>query len=382
MSSEIARPTPVYAIGSGVCCPLAMDTEAFVEQVSQLQSSLRRADYFHSGKLMTASGFTSGQLDGIRSRFAGTPLTLFEKISVLAASEALEKAGLKGDAQDTVFILSTTKGNIELLHQGPEVVSIWTSAEKIKNYFGNPNRPVVVSHACISGVLAQITGLRLIRAGRFKHAVVIGADRLSSFVVDGFNAFQALDPEPCRPFDQDRAGLNLGEGAGCMILSARQQGRISGLLLGSGVSNDANHISGPSRTGEELGEAINRALKESRKSPTDVDTISAHGTATRYNDDMESRAFTLAGVSGAAVHSLKAYIGHTLGAAGVLETILALEAMQKQIRVATPGFAVDGTPFPLQVQAKTGRNDKAQLLLKTASGFGGCNAAVIWERPA
>lgn len=371
----------MYALGAGVFCPLADNADTFTQKVYQLQTSLRTADYFQSGKLLTASGFSGPQLDDIRSRFSGIRLSPLEKISVLAASEALDKSGLAGDSAELVFILSTTKGNIECLDGGPKALSMTSSAQAIKNYFNNPNPAVVVSHACISGVLAQIMALRLIRAGRYKHAVVIGADRLSSFVADGFMAFQALDPATCRPFDRDRAGLNLGEGAGCLVLSTQKNDRDMGMLLGGGVSNDANHISGPSRTGEELGHAIRRALADSGKVAREVDTISAHGTATRYNDDMESKAFNFVGVSHATVHSLKAYIGHTLGAAGVLETILALDAMAKHIRVATPGYERAGTPFPLKIEATTGRQE-GRLLLKTASGFGGCNAALIWKRPA
>ncbi len=122
------------------------------------------------------------------------------------------------------------------------------------------------------------------------------ADLISSFIYSGFQSFQAISPNPCRPFDADRDGISLGEAAATVILSANKT--PGSILLGGGsVSNDANHISGPSRTGEELFLAISSALKQSGTSNDEIDFISAHGTATRYNDEMEAKAFHLASMA-------------------------------------------------------------------------------------
>ena len=158
----------------------------------------------------------------------------------------------------TILIISSTKGNISLLETETyndalnKRISLNTSAKLVAEYFQFANQPVVISNACISGLLAIITGMRLIQSGQYEHAVVAGADVISKFVLSGFQSFQAISAEPCKPFDAARNGINLGEGAGTMILSSNKNYSSGIKVIGGSVSNDANHISGPSRTGEEL----------------------------------------------------------------------------------------------------------------------------------
>ena len=182
-------------------------------------------------------------------------------------------------------------------------------------------------------------------------------------------------PKPCKPFDAERDGISLGEAAATVILSADQMpGAL--VLAGGSVSNDANHISGPSRTGEELWLAISRALSQAQIRSSDIDFISAHGTATRYNDEMEAKAIHLAGLENVPVNSLKGYYGHTLGAAGILESIVTMQSMKENILIPTLGFSKPGTEKPVNVVNKFERATLRKCL-KTASGFGGCNAAVV-----
>jgi 3-oxoacyl-[acyl-carrier-protein] synthase-1 len=150
-------------------------------------------------------------------------------------------------------------------------------------------------------------------------------------------------------------------------------------LLGSGVSNDANHISGPSRTGEELAHAIAQALKTSELTPDDIDFISAHGTATVYNDEMEAKAFNYAGMSKIPLNSLKGYYGHTLGAAGVIETIITIHGLLQNELIPTRGFDTFGVPKEINVCSQL-QSKPLKRILKTASGFGGCNAALVVEK--
>ncbi len=237
----------------------------------------------------------------------------------------------------------------------------------------------MVSNACISGVLAIITAMRLIRSGEFDTAVITGADVISKFVVSGFQSFQALSDEVCKPFDHKRDGLNLGEGAGTIILSANKQFANHIKVLGGAVSNDANHISGPSRTGEELAGAINNALKDAGKHAEDIDFISAHGTATMYNDEMEATAITLAGLQNVPLNSLKGNYGHTLGAAGVIETVISLQSLTQGLLMPTTGYRENGVTNAVNVCTEMSATD-AKTFLKTASGFGGCNGAVIFGK--
>ena len=206
--------------------------------------------------------------------------------------------------------------------------------------------------------------------------MVAGADVISRFVLSGFGSFQAISAGPCKPFDQARDGINLGEGAGAVVLSGDQRYRGNLRLRGGSVSNDANHISGPSRTGEELAHVINRSLADARCAPDEIDFISAHGTATPYNDEMEARAITLARVGAAPVNSLKGYYGHTLGAAGLIESIVTLQSMREDRVLPSMGYETNGVTMPLNICTSM-LNAPLDHCLKTASGFGGCNAAII-----
>ncbi|MCG9912250.1 MAG: beta-ketoacyl synthase [Flavobacteriales bacterium] len=279
----------------------------------------------------------------------------------------------------TVLIFSSTKGNIDLLNpDASQPINLWETARKISAYFENPNRPLTVSNACVSGIMAQNLGADLIRCGRYDHAVVFGADILTAFVMSGFGCFKAMSPEPCKPYDAARIGINLGEGAGAVILSSAP-GNENIRITGGGSGNDANHISGPSRTGEGLSIAIKEALHEAECSAETIDFISAHGTATSYNDEMESLAFTDCGLSSAPLHSLKGYLGHTLGAAGLIETAILLESMKRGILLPSAGYTEHGVTGAITVQREV-RQKPIRKALKTGSGFGGCNAATVFEK--
>jgi 3-oxoacyl-[acyl-carrier-protein] synthase-1 len=221
--------------------------------------------------------------------------------------------------------------------------------------------------------------MRLIRSGRCDTVVVAGADVISKFVLSGFGSFQAISAGPCKPFDAARDGINLGEGAGAVVLSGNHRYHGNLRLRGGSVSNDANHISGPSRTGEELAQVITRSLADARCTPEGIDFISAHGTATPYNDEMEARAITLAGVGAASVNSLKGYYGHTLGAAGLIESIVTLQSMREDRILPSVGYENNGVTMPLNI-CTTLLSVPLDHCLKTASGFGGCNAAIIMSK--
>jgi 3-oxoacyl-[acyl-carrier-protein] synthase-1 len=313
-----------------------------------------------------------------------SPYTRFEQLLIDSIADALRQApSIRPDDDRTILIVSSTKGNTHLLdvddHTPAYRIALPGSAALVAKHFNFTQTPIVVSNACISGLLGLITGARLLRSGLFDNAVVTGADVITKFILSGFGSFQALSPGHCRPFDRDRDGINLGEGAGTMILSTSPEYRHGFLLRGGAVSNDANHISGPSRTGEELSHAITQALCDARVVPNDIRFISAHGTATPYNDEMEARAITLAGLQDVPVNSLKGYYGHTLGAAGLIESIVTLASMRENMIIPSMGFENNGVTTPLNICRSITTTD-LDTCLKTASGFGGCNAAVVLSK--
>ncbi|MDR0412252.1 MAG: beta-ketoacyl synthase [Dysgonamonadaceae bacterium] len=307
-----------------------------------------------------------------------TPL---EKAAILSAGRAAEAACLDLSGSRVAFFFSSTKGNIHLLDEKETGFSrdhlyLWHTAQTVAGYFRNPNTPVVVSNACISGASAQIAALRELEAGYCDYAVVTGVDFLSRFIIAGFQSLKALSPAVCRPFDAARSGLNLGEAAATLIYK-RVSGETSGVaLLRGSVRNDANHISGPSRTGEGSFLALQAVMEG--LSPEDTAFINAHGTATSYNDRMEAIAITRAGLHSVYVNSLKGSFGHTLGAAGVLESILSIRALQEGIVLPVPGFETGETDFPLKIATAPVRTTKS-FFVKMLSGFGGCNAALVFK---
>jgi 3-oxoacyl-[acyl-carrier-protein] synthase-1 len=206
----------------------------------------------------------------------------------------------------------------------------------------------------------------------------VGADVISKFVLSGFQSFQAISTGHCKPFDINRTGINSGEGAATIVLSSLPQGAAIKITGGS-VSNDANHISGPSRTGQELCIAINKAISDADLSEKDINYISAHGTATLYNDEMEALALNLANLQSVPVNSLKGYYGHTLGAAGLIESVVAVHSMKEDIVLPSIGFSEMGVSKPINISTGLQKLSLTHCL-KTASGFGGCNAAIIFSK--
>ena len=248
---------------------------------------------------------------------------------------------------------------------------------RVGEFFGIDESDVYyISNACISGVSALIFARRMILSGRYDNMIVVGVDVQNRFIISGFASFKSLSPELCRPYDALRCGLNLGEACGAVMLTKTGTSELVAIDGGS-ASDDANHISGPSRTGDGLYFAMRDAMSEAGVGPADVDMLQMHGTATAYNDEMESKAAGLAGISDVPAQSLKPYFGHTMGASGIIETILAAEELKRGIFLGVKGFEELGVPVPLNVSAENRLITNPHHCLKTASGFGGTNAAVL-----
>ncbi|MBS1916147.1 MAG: beta-ketoacyl synthase [Bacteroidetes bacterium] len=312
--------------------------------------------------------------------------TKFEQLLIASITDGLKNTDIDLRNNKTVLIISSTKGNISLIEteafnrELQERVSLHESAKRVAAYFDHPNKHVIVSNACISGVLALLTGMRLIQSGQYENAIVAGCDVITKFILSGFQSFMAVSTQPCKPFDAERDGVTLGEGAATVILSSNKKYADKIRLAGGSVSNDANHISGPSRTGEELALAINKALKNAGVAASEIDFISAHGTATVYNDEMEAKAISLMNMERVPVNSLKGNYGHTLGAAGLIESIITIHSLQEDIVLPTKNFNESGVSKPINI-CSTLQSAELKNVLKTASGFGGCNGAVVFSKP-
>ena len=304
----------------------------------------------------------------------------------------------------TGIVVATAKGNISALEgrcrSGPFLPSdddkvLFSSMTRCISEFSGVREPDIriISNACISGVSALVAARRMLLVGDYDMVVVVGADTQNRFITSGFASFKSLSQELCRPYDESRCGLNLGEAAGAIALTSMPVRWSCGLdgesgyvtIDGGAVSDDANHISGPSRTGDGLFFAMRNAMKEAGVNAAGIDLLQMHGTATAYNDEMESKAACLAGVQDVPVQSLKPYFGHTMGASGVIETIIAAAEIQKGIIAGTKGYEKSGVRLNVSASNRLiTRNlvmsspaGKINHCLKTASGFGGTNAAVL-----
>lgn len=306
--------------------------------------------------------------------------TKFEQLILLALAPEIKKYSPYFKEQ-CAFILSSTKGNIDDLNPQNSDYLLTRSAKKIAAEIGIQTEPIVLSNACVSGAMAISVAKRLIESKAYKHVLIAAGDVFSSFVFSGFQSFHALSSRPCKPYSKWRDGITLGEAAAAIFVSSDAQafGEPDFEILGDSSINDANHISGPSRTGEGLHLSIENALREAGISAQEIDCVSAHGTATEYNDEMEAQAFNRSGLHNTPVFSLKGFYGHTLGAAGLLETVVTL-ALAKENRVPQSfGYDEHGLTLPLNIVEET-QSMRIQKVLKTASGFGGVNTALVFNK--
>jgi len=374
--------TKVFIASDNIVSPLGNTTAANFSRLKAGISAIEK----HTDTAISAEPFYAALFP--KSAFNNQPdgHTKFEQLCITSVEDAVKNCNLNLSDNQTIFILSSTKGNIGLLENAEADDSVKTqitltySAKKIASHFGFVHQPVVVSNACISGLLALTIGMRFLQSGRYKNAVVLGADTISKFILSGFQSFQAVSNGVCKPFDAGRTGINLGEAAATIVLTTSEQYADNVIISGGAVSNDANHISGPSRTGEELAITIKKAIFQAGITAADIDFISAHGTATIYNDEMEAKAITLAGLQQVPTNSLKAYLGHTLGAAGVVEVVIAAQTMRQSLILPSKGFETMGVSAPINI-CTTLQPVAVKYCLKTASGFGGCNASVVLSKP-
>lgn len=382
----------VYVVSDNIISPVGVTAEINFHALVNNQSGVKEHLLTSvSPTAFYASLFTPEMYAALNTSVTSpASFTKFEQLLVLSINDALQNSGVDIQSAETILILSSTKGNVSLLETAAaddaavkENIGLYTSAKKIAKAFKLANTPLIISNACISGLTALLTGKRLLETGQYKHAIVAGADIITSFILSGFQSFQAISTQPCKPFDAGRNGINLGEAAATIILSAainNQNVKLAPVkITGGAVTNDANHISGPSRSGQELCIAINKAKKQANVSSADIGFISAHGTATVYNDEMEAKAFSLAGMQTIPLNSLKGYYGHTLGAAGIVESVIAIRSLQQNKMIGTRGFQQLGVSMPVNICKET-IDIETNHCLKTASGFGGCNAALVFSK--
>ena len=359
-------------ISDNIISPLGFTTNENLQAIRLGKTALRHYESIEGIPFpFTASLFTKEQTE----RISIEGLTPFEALAYRSIESALANCNtpLTGNS---VLILSSTKGNVGLLHSENypvDVTDMGAAASKISKRLGLKQEPIVISNACISGVSAIIVAMRLLATAKADNVIVCGVDVQSPFIISGFESLKALSESECRPFDIERLGLNLGEAAATIILS--NKGEEGCWQINNGVvRNDAFHISSPSPKGKGAFQTLQQILQNTPIE--DIAVVNAHGTATMYNDQMESKAISRAGLSDAPANALKGYFGHTMGAAGVLETILTLHSVENGFVLGTRNFEELGVSGKVNMNSEE-RPTAKRSFVKMISGFGGGNASIF-----
>ena len=292
---------------------------------------------------------------------------------------------------DAALMLATTTGEVDLLEQtvlekiehAPEG-HLNELLKKIHDLYNLRGKASIISSACTSSTAAIGLAVASIESGNEDAVLVVACDAVTEFVYTGFSSLMSLDPEGARPFDAERQGLSVGEAAGYMLLMSEDRAKkenrsILGYVLGWGLSNDANHMTGPARNGDGLARAIRLALKTAKIDPGSIGFICAHGTGTRYNDAMEMQAFKHVFSQPRSTFSVKGALGHTMGASGLLEASLTLQALKEKNVPPSSRINIIDDDAKGWIVTEQKRQDMP-IALTTNSGFGGVNAALVISR--
>lgn len=359
---------------------LGPDLESLWRGVLAGESAIRPLERFATGRYLSANASWIAGLDCNDGRSGIYPLLerLFDNFGPIPADAALLTASTKGCVDVMEALNGGNAGN-------PAQVPMAATLAWISNRFGLASPGININAACASSTIAVARAASLIAAGRSEAVLVVCMDLVSEFVFSGFSALQALSPELCRPFDRNRKGLTLGEGGAALLIMSRERARREGrpelgLIAGWGAANDATHITAPARDGCGLIQSVRQALNRAAIGPESIAAISAHGTATPYNDQMELTAFrALFGERPVPMNSIKGSIGHTLGAAGGIEIALGLKCLEQRVLPATVGM-LEPEEAGAGFLNRSAQPIQDSYLLSTNSGFGGVNAALILKR--
>ena len=383
MREPDAKFSSVVVAGCGVTSAVGRGVSALRDALRANSSGLRASEKFSNPRFQSNIVGAADQTD------SDDPAWQLADVSLTEAREIAREILSNISPERIGLVLSTTKANIEALERISENRPCSESAQRhlrgdllaadLAAAHGARGPVQCVSVACVSGLIAIQQGAKWIQRGKADAVFVVGVDHLSAFVVSGFTSLKAIDPVGCRPFDKDRCGLSPGEAGAAIVLVRADLASANAIKIsGWGTSNDANHLTGPSRDGSGLALAIRSALKTANLKPEEIDYVNAHGTGTPYNDAMESQALhAVFGNECPPFSGIKGMLGHTLGAAGVVETIACVIAMQGKFLPGTPGLNVPAEGVPTSIVREPRSASKMKNILKLNTGFGGVNGAII-----
>jgi 3-oxoacyl-[acyl-carrier-protein] synthase II len=385
------RAEPVSLVAAGAVTPFGGDVDAFWSGLVTGGDAISMIERFPVDDLRVGRGGEIKKLRPLpgarRVRCRATQLLL------AAAEDLLARSAISAEPERIAVVLGTALGGVEQLERAMApggrarhaVDALYDSpAHALARRLGARGPVMTVGAACAAGATALGTGADLLRADVVDVVVAGGYDALCRFVMRGFDALRSLTRERVRPFDKRRSGLLLGEAAGLVLMTrdGATTGPRLGRLLGHASASDGSHVAAPDANGRGLELAIRSALDEAGLTPADIEFVSAHGTGTLVNDRIE--ADVLRRVLGrrapeTPVNSIKASIGHTMGAAAALEAVMCLMAGREGVVPQTLGLEEPDPACELDHVIGSPRAAWPRISLSTSLGFGGCNAALVLE---
>ncbi|MEY2577193.1 MAG: 3-oxoacyl-[acyl-carrier-protein] synthase [Verrucomicrobiota bacterium] len=397
-SSRPANGARVAVVAAGIVSPLGFGLEETLGSLREAKDCVSNVTAFPVDRCRCQ---TAGQVPAAplteANRHQRHPERLHRvaRMMILALKEALEQAG---DFQPELTVVGTTSGGMTFGEQyyrdlksgrrpsrhAPSLIANYTPQKPVmdaQEAFGIGAPCQVIANACASGTNAIGHAFNCVRSGRYQRLLTGGYDAISELVFVGFDSLQASTPDRCRPFDSERSGMVLGEGAAVLALenleTARNRGAtILAEVIGYGISTDNFHLTQPDPTGSGARRAMEAALQSAGISPGEIDYINAHGTATLFNDAAEGKAIAEL-FNGVPVSSTKGMMGHSLGAAGAIEAVIGILALRNQLLPPNINFRHGDAGMDLNIIANSARTGSVRTVLSNSFGFGGTNASII-----
>lgn len=392
----------VFVTGKGVVTALGIGVDANLEALKSQKTGIKQNTLLQNLTTDTFVGelsFSNSQLKkqlGI-SEDSSVPRTAL--LGLLAAKEALGNTLLDNSVR-TGFINGTTVGGMDLTenyfrevylnenHENFAVTAthdLGTVTNIIADACGTPGYVNTISTACSSSANSIMLGARMIKAGLIDRVLVGGTDAIANFTISGFRSLMIYDNEICKPFDNNRNGLNLGEGAGFILLEnekslKQSQNKVLANLIGWSNANDAFHQTGTSPNGDGATKAMQRALIQANLTSKDIDYVNAHGTATDTNDNSESNALKRVFEDGIEFSSTKGYTGHTLGASGGIEAVISILSLQEQSIFPNINWKTPMEGFSVLPVTEYQENKSIATVMSNSFGFGGNSSSLIFSK--
>jgi 3-oxoacyl-[acyl-carrier-protein] synthase II len=395
-------PARVAVVAAGVISPLGYGSDDTLASLRANRDCVSPVTRFDVGKCRckTAGQISDGRLPGQQRNGRKTDRLHRATRMIMASFEEL--FGQDPEFKPELTVIGTTSGGMSFgqdyyralhrrrdLRHSPGWIASYPPQKPVidaQDAFGISAPCQIIANACASGTNAIGHAFECVRSGKYQRVLTGGYDAISELVFVGFDSLQASTPEKCRPFDRDRSGMVLGEGAAIFALenleSARGRGaRLLGEIIGYGISTDNHHLTQPDPSGSGPRRAMEQALRSANRSAEDVDYINAHGTATTFNDAAEGKAIAEL-FGGVPISSTKSMIGHSLGAAGAIEAMVCLLALQSQLLPPNINFRNADQGLDLNIVANESREAKIDIALSNSFGFGGTNASILIQKLA